>query len=179
MILLQPLQESTQQLFCRFLSYEATKENLEYMQYYTDGRPKPIKDCENLMKQRLNRMYNSIKPTGLYFLIRDLTTQEVIGQITIGSFDSSSDPEIAYIILKDFGGKKYATNAVIMVTNFVKKHFLRTSMIVADAHPGNIASRRVLENAGFVEKEKGYIKETAKGPRCEYVLNLQENQESL
>ncbi len=64
-------------------------------------------------------------------------------------FDAGWGPEIAYHFAADVRGKGYATELTLHALSAARE--LNLPEVRAFAHPDNIASRRVLEKAGFVE----------------------------
>lgn len=168
---LKPFKESDKKASCDIVSFEDTSENRQYMQYYGNGKSQAIDACQNLFDIRLKRMYDSDKPKELYLMMHNSNSHEVMGQITTSTFPN---PSVAYIVLKDFKGKQYATHALIMLIEFIKTYFPEVNSITADAHPDNIASDRVLLHAGFT-KNPSLVQREGKGPRYQYVINLKEN----
>ncbi|OAB40400.1 GNAT family N-acetyltransferase [Paenibacillus antarcticus] len=88
-------------------------------------------------------------------------TNTFIGWIGVGCLDfQRQDKEIYYLIGRDYWGKGYASEAIEQLIHYCFND-MKLESIVAKVHPGNGASKRIIEKLGL---------------RFEYVLeDLQED----
>lgn len=87
--------------------------------------------------------------THLYASIVLKSSQKIIGTAMIVNFDKKANhAEVGYVFHKDFWGKGYGTEAVVLMSSFafneLKLHKLHACIVDA-----NIGSSRVLEKNGF------------------------------
>ncbi|HBC71449.1 MAG TPA: hypothetical protein DCZ38_01520, partial [Coxiellaceae bacterium] len=129
---LKPFQEEHEKAYCDLFNYPPTES--VYMRYYTDGKPVDREKAKTTFAFRLNRMKQP-KPEGLHYMIYD-SNGKVAGQISIGAFPSKN-PEVAYIVFKDFCRRGFATNSLKKVVELVKKYYPEVVSIKADSHPDN------------------------------------------
>jgi len=78
-------------------------------------------------------------------------TKAVIGRIDLGGFVKRSMADIAYYFAPESWGRGYATEAAAAVTRFGFDE-LKLHRIQATVMPGNAASLRVLEKAGYARE---------------------------
>ncbi|MEQ8266615.1 MAG: GNAT family N-acetyltransferase [Parvibaculum sp.] len=87
---------------------------------------------------------------GLWIVIEKSSGQIVgFGGLYDDPFDVLWGPEIAYHFTADVRGKGYATELTLHSLNAARE--LNLPEVRAFAHPDNVASKRVLEKAGFIE----------------------------
>lgn len=76
-------------------------------------------------------------------------TNQFIGWAGIGGLDfQPDDKEIYYLIGKDYWGNGYASEAVASLIHY-GFHDMKLRRIVAKVHPGNVASKRIIEKLGL------------------------------
>ena len=78
-----------------------------------------------------------------------LKSGEIIGDYCFKGLLADGSTEIGYGLEPDYWGKGYATEAVIAAVGWAQKQPC-VKRIEAETEPGNIASQRVLEKAGFI-----------------------------
>ena len=78
-----------------------------------------------------------------------LKTGETIGDYCFKGLLPDSSTKIGYVLEPGYWGKGYATEAVIAAVDWALKQ-PGVKRIEAETEPGNIASQRVLEKAGFI-----------------------------
>ena len=78
-----------------------------------------------------------------------LKTGETIGDYCFKGLLPDGNAEIGYGLEPEYWGKGYATEAVIAAVDWALKQ-PSVKRIEAETEPGNIASQRVLEKAGFI-----------------------------
>ena len=84
----------------------------------------------------------------LRFAIRDGNVA-LVGTVNLSpQTNKPNQMEIGYYIGQDYVGRGYATEAVCILCDWAFKE-RGLSRIVANTHPDNIASQKVLEKAGF------------------------------
>lgn len=76
-----------------------------------------------------------------------------IGDLCFKGLGADGMVEIGYGLLPEFFGQGYATEAVAAMTQWASQQS-GVSRIEAETEPGNTASQRVLEKAGFVPTGK-------------------------
>lgn len=76
-----------------------------------------------------------------------------IGDVCFKGLSSGGSVEIGYGLLPEFWGNGYATEAVMAMTEWASKQ-PGVKFIEAEAEDSNIASKRVLEKAGYVPTGK-------------------------
>ena len=78
-----------------------------------------------------------------------LKTGETIGDYCFTGLLPDGNAEIGYGLEPEYWGKGYATEAVIAAVDWALKQ-PGVKRIEGETEPGNIASQRVLEKAGFI-----------------------------
>ncbi len=73
------------------------------------------------------------------------------GGLYLDPFDPGWGVEVAYFFAPTAWGSGYATEFTRFCVAFAREH-LRLPELIAFAHPDNLASRRVLQKAGFIEE---------------------------
>jgi len=92
---------------------------------------------------------------------------KLIGHIEVRNIqDEEKDPEIGYWIIADEAGKGITTKATVAMSDFGIQT-LGLNKIIIRAHPGNIASNKVAEKAGYT---LSYTEEDHEGPWNVWVL---------
>jgi len=90
--------------------------------------------------------------TGISWVIGLRETAEMIGQIGFWRIDTENHrAEIGYMLRPEFFGKGFGSEALKAVLSHGFKHF-RFHSVEANVSPGNDASKRLLEKAGFVQE---------------------------
>lgn len=84
-------------------------------------------------------------PAGPYLVCRGEDAR-IIGSTGL-AFESTRCASTGYVIARDSSGNGYATEAVCAMTRLARH--LDCDRLLAYCHPDHIASRRVLEKAGF------------------------------
>jgi RimJ/RimL family protein N-acetyltransferase len=89
-------------------------------------------------------------PVFTLFQVRDAATGLAVGGIGFfGPPDEAGVVEIGYGLVADARGRGLATEAVVAAVRLAAEH--GAALVRADTTPGNGASQRVLEKAGFGE----------------------------
>ncbi|WP_406313946.1 GNAT family N-acetyltransferase [Streptosporangium sp. NBC_01639] len=84
--------------------------------------------------------------------VRDAVTGAFAGHIQLGSVvPPLGQAMTGYSTLPEFRGRRFTTRAVTLLVEWAFEH-TPLSRIVAGTSPGNLASQRVLENAGFTRE---------------------------
>ena len=93
--------------------------------------------------------------------VREKTTREIvgIGGLYDDPFEPGWGPEVAYQFAPTAWGKGYATELTRYCLRLAREAF-RIASVRAFAHPDNLASRRVLEKAGF--REASFVSEMSR-----------------
>lgn len=127
-------------------------------QFFPDG-PRDHAKTEDMIK----RFISAYEEKGLpCFLLFDLESDEFIGRAGFG-LTASGDTEVGYVLHKKFWNKGYASEAVIALLEYAKKH-IDIDYIIAYADTGNIGSTRVMEKCGMAY----YKTDIAKGIECRF-----------
>ncbi|VVB82267.1 Acetyltransferase (GNAT) domain protein [uncultured archaeon] len=104
----------------------------------------------NEYKQKTPDNLNLAIIVGLHDNIRRI--EELVGGVGAHKINyEKSEAEICYWVGKNHQGQGYATCAIKM---FCNELFKRVSKVRAEVFDNNIASQKVLENAGFCKVEK-------------------------
>jgi RimJ/RimL family protein N-acetyltransferase len=103
--------------------------------------------------EELNRklqMNELLYPAGFgIYAVEQKETSSVIGEASIfNSFDDLEQPEIGYIIARNYWNQGYGTEIVNGLIDYCK-HTLCAQRIVAQMYAGNIYSARLCEKAGM------------------------------
>ena len=148
---LRPLQQSDAEDAYRVLS------NATAMKYY--GTP-PHKNLEFTKKQFIDIMQSRFKHRdAVSFVVTLKDEDKYIGHVTAMQFDRVFKfVDLAYIVDQEYWGRGIATEAVIQVVNFLV-NTMKIHKIRAGYFAKNIASKRVLQKAGF--KQEGYLRDNA------------------
>jgi RimJ/RimL family protein N-acetyltransferase len=105
-------------------------------------------------KARFERLlgYNQLHAHLGAFKILDAETAEFIGlaKLVIKSA-GDEEAELGYAIRPDFWGRRVATKAVKMLLETARSQSA-VRMLYANIDPGNLASRKILVNNGFVTR---------------------------
>ncbi len=103
------------------------------------------------------------------FAIRDASTRTLVGGCQVRLREKQM-AELSYWVFPQHRRKSYAVRAVRLACRFAFSE-LAIERIEAYVQPDNVASRRVLERAGFVEEGIARARErTATGDRWDMVL---------
>lgn len=96
------------------------------------------------------------------FLLFDLKSSEFIGRAGFG-LTESGEVEVGYVLHKKFWGNGFASEAVMALLEYAKKH-IDIDYIIAYASIENIGSTRVMEKCGMIS----YKTDIAKGIACKF-----------
>ena len=131
--------------------------NATAMKYY--GTP-PHKNLEFTQKQFIDIMLSRFKHRDAVLFVVTLKEEDkYIGHVTAMQFDRFFKfVDLAYIIDREYWGRGIATEAVTQVVNFLV-NTMKIHKIRAGFFAKNIASKRVLQKAGF--KQEGYLRDNA------------------
>ncbi|MCZ4282539.1 GNAT family N-acetyltransferase [Kiloniella laminariae] len=90
------------------------------------------------------------------FIIEDRFSTVVVGEMTFHPWYVERTWEIGWLILPDYQGRGYATEAAKAL---VKNGFINMNLhrIVAKAHPENLGSWRIMEKIGM--RREGYFRQ--------------------
>ena len=80
--------------------------------------------------------------------IRLQSAGEFLGLVFLGSHHNGSDTEVSYMLLPEFWGRGYDTEAVGVVIGYALTQ-LGVPRMVAETQTANLASRRLLERLGL------------------------------
>ena len=144
-----------------------------YMQFFLTGQLQSEQAAMEGFDRRLYRMYGVEKICAMTFI--SMLDGQLNGMISVGPLnDSTSSPEIGYIVDKQYSGKGFATFNAKTCISFLQclkdmGRYTFTS-VIATAHPDNIGSCKVLEKSGFLTDN--LIKEFSYGPRKIYKYNF-------
>jgi len=138
-----------------------------------DAFPHPYKLCDAVNWIAFTK---NARNSGIFFAIE--VNNRLAGSIGI-SFKKDiyrKNSEIGYFLSKNFRGKGIMTNSIKIIVNYIFHNF-DVVRIYAEPFANNIASRKVLENSGFICEAvlKNYIvKNNTIHDSCIYSL-LKEN----
>jgi [ribosomal protein S5]-alanine N-acetyltransferase len=94
---------------------------------------------------------------GISWMIKQKASGEVMGTVGLWRFDKPNHrAEIGYMLLPQFWGMGYGTEALKAVINF-GFHTLNLHSIEANVNPENEASKRLLTKLGF--RQEAYFRE--------------------
>jgi RimJ/RimL family protein N-acetyltransferase len=93
-------------------------------------------------------------------VIRDAVTGAFAGDIGLHLERPTGSAMVGYSVLREWRGRRYAERAVRLISKWA--FGLGIARVVAGTAPGNIASQRTLERAGFVQE--GYERSRLPGP---------------
>lgn len=97
--------------------------------------------------------YNQLNAHLGAFKILEASTNAFIGLAKLEIRNSSDEEaELGYAIRPDYWGKRVASTAVQKLIDIARNQ-TDISMLYANIDPGNVASRRILVNNGFVTRE--------------------------
>lgn len=110
-----------------------------------------------LTKEDIMPLYNKMvegvaNNSGISWVIELKETREMIGQIGFWRIDTENHrAEIGYMLRPEFFGKGFGSEAVkaVLSHGFGQFHF---HSVEANVSPGNDASKKLLEKAGFVQE---------------------------
>jgi ribosomal-protein-alanine N-acetyltransferase len=97
----------------------------------------------------------------------------------IGKNELRTNMEIGFWVAEPFWGKGIASEAVMRFSHYVLLKFPEVKRLFAQVFDSNLASLKVLENAGFVPEailRHGYIKNGHIGDVFQYVLTREDAQ---
>jgi RimJ/RimL family protein N-acetyltransferase len=112
--------------------------------YVPDEVFNSIEDARDVVTQIINN-YESEEGPFVYAIFRKIDNAN-IGYVQLIKIEDGW--EIGYHIAKDYTGNGYATEAVNLFLEYIKKHTI-LKQIFGIALASNLASRRVLEKCGF------------------------------
>jgi ribosomal-protein-alanine N-acetyltransferase len=118
------------------------------------------RDYQEVMGSMAQRLENAPDETGWwgwYFVLHSRVTghRVLIGNGGFkGPADDEGTVEIGYSLLPPYRNKGYTTEAVEALVSWAFQH-PEVARVIAEARPGNTASVRVLEKAGFNEVGPG------------------------
>jgi [ribosomal protein S5]-alanine N-acetyltransferase len=146
---LRPLKTSDDEDAFRLLS------NPKTMKYYGSA---PYKKIEHLRKQYIEVMTTRFRyRDGVTLVITMQDDDKPIGLINATLFDPAFKfTEISYILDPEHWGKGLATEAIRRAVKFFVED-MKIHKIRASFYGKNVASKRVLEKAGFIEE--GYMRD--------------------
>lgn len=94
------------------------------------------------------------------------STDKPIGNISVNAIDKKNNYcNVGYVILFDYQGMGYATEALTAVSDYLLKD-RKYYLVECSCHELNVASSRVMLKAGFVKD--GYIQSRRKNPDGSY-----------
>ncbi len=103
-----------------------------------------------IMTHEVQRVTHGCAP----WVIREITSQRIIGWG--GLYDDPFDPgwgvELGYFFAPAAWGLRYATELGLICIAIARDE-LKLSGLRAFTHPANLASRKVLEKLGFIQKD--------------------------
>jgi RimJ/RimL family protein N-acetyltransferase len=121
----------------------------EVMRFLTGGIPTPAAFIEERVLPRFLR-YDAARPELGYWATRDRATGEFIGWFGFRRAEDRGpgDVELGYRLRRAVWGRGYATEGVraLLALGFSR---LGAARVVATTYEANLASRRVLDKAGF------------------------------
>jgi len=85
----------------------------------------------------------------LAWAIRVMPQSEAMGLITLGKHHDGDDFEVSYLLLPDFQGRGYATQAVRLTLNHAFDVLL-LPRVVAETQSENLSSIRLLKRIGMI-----------------------------
>lgn len=121
----------------------------ESMRYVGDGQPLSYERCE--LWVRVTEKNYAVHGYGMFALVSK-ESGEVVGFAGLVHPGGQDDAELKYALLRSAFGRGYATEAAVALVGYGRT-VVPTPRILATAFPGNRASHRVLEKAGFVPAE--------------------------
>jgi [ribosomal protein S5]-alanine N-acetyltransferase len=95
------------------------------------------------------------KGQGLALAIADASTDEALGNVVLLFRRQPSTVEIGYWLIERARGRRLASRAVALLARWALTN-AGLARVEALVEPGNIASRRVLESAGF--QQEGHLR---------------------
>ena len=117
----------------------------EVMRYLPGGQPLPRERLDGLVER--NQAHWERHGYGTW-VVRDLTTTELIGQCGLRHLEEIVQTEVFYALARHSWGRGLATEAARAAVQFGFDR-ARLERIVAFAVPENVASRRVLDHLGM------------------------------
>ncbi|XKE94627.1 GNAT family N-acetyltransferase [Metaplanococcus flavidus] len=110
-----------------------------------------IRDADSL-KETLEDMLDP-QPGSYYWVVREKSTKDFIGLISLDSHHEGIDQEVSYQLLPDWWGRGYAAETVAMIIDFAL-NILKLPAVVAETQSENIPSCRLLEKLGMELERK-------------------------
>lgn len=126
----------------------ALRSDPNVMQYIGDGIPHTKEKVQNFLSMAI--AYQEKNGIG-FCMVFEKESESFVGQaglFHIGYCDTQSEIEIAYRLCKKFWGRGYATELVKALIEW-GFHHLSVNKLIAAVNPENIASQKVLINAGL------------------------------
>ena len=125
--------------------YRADPETNKYLSLI----PQTVDDVEEFIK---NTSFDlNVPGTWFQFVIIEKVSTELIGDIGIHFLETDSENkqvEIGYTLDSRFRGKGYATEALLVILDFLITS-LNKHRIIASIDPANLASIKLIERLGF------------------------------
>lgn len=101
------------------------------------------------------------------YAVERLSDKAFVGTVAFVKYDI--DDEIGYRFLEKYWGKGYGTEVLQGMINYAKK--IKLPHLIAHVSPDNIASEKIIKNAGFEYLESVICKDL-KIPENKYMLKL-------
>ena len=121
----------------------------ETVRYVGDGQPITMAQCQTWLD--VTAANYARRGYGMYTL-EDRLTGEIVGFCGLVHPGGQDEPEIKYALRRARWGAGLAGELVPALLAYgARAHAL--DRVIATVHPDNLASRRVLERAGLVERE--------------------------
>lgn len=147
--ILEPIAERHAELLFKALQSE------DLYAYIPQSPPKSISDLRKKYKKWSQRKSDSGDEIWLNYAIFDSSINQYVGTVQ-ATIQLAGYSYIAYEVFPEFQRRKIATDAVLLLMNFMRTNF-STSLITAHLDSRNIKSYKFLESLGF--ERNGFIKD--------------------
>lgn len=140
-LILRPLEAQDAQVLLRIYQAEGV------LQYFPNPTPPPLEKVQKFIagqeKHWAEYGYGNwgILPIG---------ASQIIGWVGLQYLPELAETEVGYLLSRSCWGRGYATEAARASFQYGFDHF-DFDHLIALVHPGNLASRRVLEKCGLVD----------------------------